>query len=414
MDSEDAPLKPFSNGQRMKRPPLPWSVWVCRNIVLLFIKFVLLYAFFSIHKHHVNVQSSDDGIREFGSLRLGLAEFRRGSRTSNRVQAQTHDGNNTNRTTTPEQLFWSKLNAPPCESKIADPFPESFDPIFYESKYHQDHDHYLSLGRDQGLKCSRGQDLREILTHEILPVLSGNVLEIGPFINPLLRGARVEYFDVANWKGLVRKADELDYIVSPKPIEITHVNEEGDISTLDREGAYSLVVSSHVLTIQTNIVQHLRSVSRLLNSGGGYYVLFVHDKRFGGDHFVQESTIAEVLADLHAARRKMKHRSFVEFAALQSTIDDPLKHWQGIHGRAPSTDSEDQEFLEKLRLSLHPTSSMESLDVNFDVPQYHFTPHALATMIDTLYEMQLIDIRVHQLYETTYGSAEFSIVLRKC
>ena len=416
--------QPISNSQRLKRPPISWPVWVCRNTVFLFIKFLVVFAFYSMHLHHDRVHTVHHDDHHASSLRKGLAEFRRTSRRASRAAETTWLKNNeTLDESVASNFYWSKLEVPSPTGSIVDPFPESFDAVFYRAQTNEDYHHYTTFGREHGLQGSRGQKLREILATEIVPLLPSPVMEVGPFINPLLRGNTIEYFDVANWAGLVRKAKELDYIVSPDPVEITHVHTEGDLTSVNRPDTYSLLLSSHVLTMQTDIVRHLQSVSRLLTPNGGYYVAFVQDKRYGANHFAEESTIAEVLDDFYSDRRTPKLRSLIESMVFQTSEDTASdivlqRQWRGDNGKSPFTDSGDPKFLQRLHKALesYRTSSAASSSgaVNMDVPQYHFTPHTLAIVVDTLYTMQLTDLRVHQLYDTLAGSGEFSLVLQRC
>lgn len=418
-------VQPFPNGQRMKRPPISWPVWVFRNLVFTSVKFFVVFAFYSVHVHHQRLQavsSIDDGHSSYSGLHRGLSEFRRSSRSPRVTTTQASLRSSSGRGSADETvnaILWSRLElSGDSHSKVVDPFPDSFDDVFYKARYNEDYQHYIKSGRELGLQCTRGQDLRKIFETEILPSFSRPVLEIGPFIDPFLRGDNIMYFDVAPWSGLVKKATELDFIVSPNPVEITYVDGNGDLSSIAASNgeAHDLIVSSHVINMQNDMVRHLQSVSDLLTSGG-YYVLFVPDKRFRIHRLVEETTIAEVLDDYYNERQTLTLRSVVESAVLQAPTTDS---YSSRRGQSSSTarhlkSSDDPKLLESIRnaLDTYQQLALDASPINYDIPQYHFTPQTLALMLDTLFIMKLTDLRVHQLYETQSGANEFSIVLTK-
>lgn len=49
-----------------------------------------------------------------------------------------------------------------------------------------------------------------------------------------------------------------------------------------------------------------------------------------------------------------------------------------------------------------------------DVHNYHFSPQTLAFVIDTLFNLELTDLKVHRVYDTLNGAFEFGIVMQKC
>jgi hypothetical protein len=152
----------------------------------------------------------------------------------------------------------------------------------------------------------------------------------------------------------------------------------------------------------------------------------VPDKRFSHDHYATETTIADVLQDYHggrtgsnSTRNKPSLRSLVENHALQ-VPNDAAKNWHGEYG-FPYEDASDSAFLEKVanavrayKVSIQNNALQQGVQPNVDVLQYHFTPHTLAFIVDTLHSLNLTDLRVHRLYDTLADTDEFNIVLKKC
>jgi hypothetical protein len=163
-----------------------------------------------------------------------------------------------------------------------DPFPESFEPALYEANYGagRDYHHYIEIGRKQGFECTRGQRMKEVMNVEILPKFTGAVsrdkgmvLEIGPFLNPMVVGEGVKYFDVQDLAGLKERAIQVGY-PEINPVNIDYVSPTGDLSVIPQREAFSLVASSNVLSHQVDLVRHLQGVGQLLMEGG-YYAMTV-------------------------------------------------------------------------------------------------------------------------------------------
>lgn len=163
-----------------------------------------------------------------------------------------------------------------------DPFPNSFEPALYEELYGagNDYHHYIEIGRKRGFVCTRGQRMKEVMNIEILPKFlnasrrdKGMILEIGPFLNPMLLGDDVKYFDVLDLVGLQERAKLVGY-PEINPVKIDYVSRTGDLSVIGKSETFSLVASSNVLSHQVDLVRHLQMVEQLLMEGG-YYALTV-------------------------------------------------------------------------------------------------------------------------------------------
>ena len=237
-----------------------------------------------------------------------------------------------------------------------------------------------------------------------------NKLEIGPFTNPILRGdPSIKYFEILNKEKLVERAKTIGLAVK-NAVDIDYVHPSGDLSSIPDKKNFSLVVSSHVLEHQLDMVQHFAHVGELLDDGG-YYFLIVPDKRFCFDHAIPESTIADVLDDHFSGRAAATNhelRSVIEHRALTQHNNAGM-HWQGKHGPLYSAD-----IVSRIVGSFQEYATAEANGGFVDVHTYQFTPQGLAFMVDILYELGLTDLRVHRLYETLENKIEFCLVLKKC
>jgi predicted SAM-dependent methyltransferase len=347
--------------------------------------------------------------------------------SSSRVSLELQGGNRQGFETDPWAPIGEECTSPE-PMKLADPFPASFELEVYRTLNFNseswksanpnallDETHYLREGRHLGLTSTRGQSLRTILNQEIVPQVSP-ALELGPFCNPVLvandNATVVKYFDVLDQQGLLDRANRTNYPVV-RTVPIDYISPNGDLTSVPDKRAFQLILSSHVLEHQLNLVFHLNAVADLLADSGGYYLAFVPDKRYCFDHFVSESTIADVLDDHENQRHLLSShtlRSVIEHRAV-TTHNVANRHWKtGLH----------QDHGPQYRVkSAYEAAVKEYLDAKasnayVDVHNYQFTPQGLAHIVDMLYEMRLTNLRVHRLYETVIDQFEFAIVLRKC
>ncbi len=284
--------------------------------------------------------------------------------------------------------------------------PSEFDVASYRRRYSdlarlsdvELRRHYESTGRAEERNASAVGDRASFLA--LVPV-GAKVLEIGPFANPAIRGPNVKYFDVLTTDALRARAAAHKIDAKGCP-EIHFVSSTGDLSVVDEK--FDVVFSSHVIEHQPNLIDHLCKVGRLLDPGGMYF-LAVPDRRYCFDHFIGESSIAEVVA---AAVRDIKNHDVqhvIEHLAL-TTHNDASRHWAGDHG-APGYKS-------------RPAAISEALDrfaaqrgAYVDVHAWQFVPSSFRSVIDTLSSLSWIPFTAERVYATVTGSNEFYAVLSK-
>jgi len=203
---------------------------------------------------------------------------------------------------------WKPIEDDTCARGMSslDPFPASFQPELYREMhgFGKNYHHYIEIGRKEGLECTRGQRMKEVINIEILPEFfneanKGRVLEIGPFLNPMLLGDEVMYFDVLDLAGLKERGKIVGY-PEINPVEINFVSPNGDLSVIPHKNEFSLVASSNVLSNQINLVRHLQQVGELLREGG-YYALTVR-KHIQSFCLLLTSKILHFLVPISAAR----------------------------------------------------------------------------------------------------------------
>jgi hypothetical protein len=256
-------------------------------------------------------------------------------------------------------------------------------------------DHYENWGREEGRAANLLRDRGSFV--ELIPK-TATVLEIGPFCNPLLRGPNVSYFDVLSQEELVARARIIGFDPNNIP-HIDYISETGDLSIVDRR--FDVVVSSHCLEHQPDLVGHLQGAEKLLKAEGAYFIL-VPDKRYCFDHFIPSSNLAEVIL-AHRERRKVHTlRSLIEHRAL-TTHNDSRRHWQGDHGVIFDN------FEQRVQAALQEFG--EARGKYIDVHAWYLTPELAVTMICALQNMSLTRLGVYRIYATQHGANEFWMIL---
>lgn len=294
---------------------------------------------------------------------------------------------------------------PLTRTQEASDLPPVFDQTFYGS-HHVDlqqltdlRGHYEAFGIAEGRPTSAAC-FRETFITYVSPKPS--VLEIGPFCNPVVRGPNVRYCDVLDTIGLVERAKRIGYPIIHAPY-IDYVSPTGDLSGI--KDRFAAAISVHCIEHQPDLVRHLTQVSALLDDGGQYF-LVIPDKRYCFDHFLAESTIADVIGAHLEKRTVHSLTSVVEHRAL-TTHNDTMRHWNGDHAKADHRAS----IVDRASAAI---AEFKAADGNYiDVHAWQFTPDGFEAILRNLYYLQMIDLIVERAYPTPRGRNEFMAVLRK-
>jgi SAM-dependent methyltransferase len=224
------------------------------------------------------------------------------------------------------------------------------------------------------------------------------VLEIGPFNTPLLRGPNIHYLDVLDAEGLRRRAMQKGRDPSGCPAVIHHV---GGLEQVDQ--SYDAVLSSHAIEHQPDLIGHLREIERVLVPGGTY-LLIVPDKLYCFDHFLPESTIADVLQAWREQRSTHTLKSVIEHRAL-TTHNDHVRHWAGDHGKAV------RGRTARVRAAIEEYD--RAAGAYIDVHAWAFTPESFQGLMETSRELGLIALETEGVGATPECRNEFCAILRK-
>jgi SAM-dependent methyltransferase len=286
-------------------------------------------------------------------------------------------------------------------------FPEEYDPKIYLSKYADLRKakfsaanlklHFENFGKIEG-RVTNSIESR----YDFIPLIPPKIpiLEIGPFYTPIVRGENVRYFDVLNSQELVKRAAELKYPVENIPF-IHFVDPKGDLSVVGEQ--FDAVVSSHNIEHQPDLIGHLNKVERLLNPGGLYFCL-IPDKRYCFDHYMPETTLADILTRHYDKLNIHYLKSVIEHRAL-TVHNEPSRHWAGDHG--PRYDNVVRRINDTLE------EYKKAAGGYIDVHAHHFTPDRFAELIGVLNEMKHTSFRILRNYHTRKNQAEFFVIMQK-
>lgn len=261
--------------------------------------------------------------------------------------------------------------------------------------------HYYHFGKNEG-RIGSSIHSRASFMQALKELTSNSILEIGPFNRPLITGENVKYFEVLNKSQLAIRASEqgLDPLTIP---DIHYVDEFGDLSSVGDK--FTAAASSHCIEHQPDLVSHLSQVSNLLNSNG-YYFLVIPDKRFCFDHYIPETSVGEIISN-HLEKRTNHTLTNVLKHKLETTHNDPVRHWDGDHGI--------QSYKLNLETVLIQSSKFhdESKTSYVDVHSMFFTPESFSSVMRELLELKLTDFTVERVYQTVKNDLEFFAILRK-
>lgn len=256
--------------------------------------------------------------------------------------------------------------------------------------------HFDSFGRTEGRAASQVSGRTDFMA---IAKGADSVLEIGPFAHPVAGGPNVKYFDIMDRRRLIERAVSLG--IDPHKIpEIDYVSPSCDLTIITEK--FDVVISSHCIEHQPDLVAHLSNVANLLNAGG-LYLLIIPDKRYCFDHYNTASNIHEIVA-AHIERRTVHTAKSVVEHRLLITHNDPVRHWSGDHGEKPVIK---KDGIDKV--------SREWSDTNggyIDVHAWQFTPETFEKIATDLVTLGLSKLEPARMYGTYRNSLEFYSVLR--
>ncbi len=259
--------------------------------------------------------------------------------------------------------------------------------------------HFIKFGQREGRLGSR----RAIKRHFVEQVAAEeSVLEIGPFVNPTIRGENVKYFDLCNSIELARRASAVGFVESLTP-EIDYVSSDGDLSVVTEK--FSCAFSSHCIEHQPDLIRHFNQVENLLDRSGKYY-LIVPDKRYCFDCVFDETSVDEIKQAHKEKRTRHSFQAVIEHRANVSH-NDPMRHWRGDHWDA------DYESRRESLISAAEQEFATADGAYIDVHAWRFTPCSLLHILESLYDLRYTRLKPTKVFNTPLGHLDFCAILEK-
>lgn len=287
--------------------------------------------------------------------------------------------------------------------------PPEFDPKFYRSRYKdlarfsdsELLDHYRDFGAGEGRapnKILDRNDFSQILRRALISKES--TLEISPFAAPILDPASSLNADVLDYGELIRRAIQEGY--EPARVSAPDFVVSPYTGLRDLPSKFEVVVSSHVIEHTPDLIAHLIDIDTILTKGGRYF-LFIPDKRHCFDHFLPETTIADVV-EAHTSLHKLHSlKSVIEHRAL-TTHNDASRHWLGDH-RDPGYEDSTSARTKAAILEFE-----SSAGGYIDVHSWKFTPEGFRKLLREIrqiygIELKLREFTLRDLVRMSFGSS---------
>ena len=233
---------------------------------------------------------------------------------------------------------------------------------------------------------------------------SPRILEIGPYMSPLITGQKVDTFDVLTKEELVSRANSEggpSYLIP----DVTWVGPEASNQYIRAQ--YDLILSSHVVEHQIDLIAHFQNIDSLLHPKG-YYAALIPDHRYCFDHFNLPSTIIDVLMAHLVQDKNHSLTNFLE-DRLTTGHNETLRYWKKDFG-APKIVG--KSFSDVLNLVTEYRRSVSN-GIYVDVHAWKFTDRTFIEIFSILKEMELISLSIVRVEPVKRGNNEFWILFKK-
>lgn len=134
-------------------------------------------------------------------------------------------------------------------------------------------------------------------------------------------------------------------------------------------------------------------------------MIIVPDKRYCFDHFISESTIADIIYQHENKNKNHSIKSVIEHRAL-TCHNNSIRHWNGDHGNI---------IVDSLAIenAINEYNSNIKNNVYIDVHSLQFTPDSFRTNIELLNKIKYTKLEIEEIYPTILNSGEFFVILKK-
>lgn len=286
------------------------------------------------------------------------------------------------------------------------------DIIYYRNRYQDllpyDFDatrkHYIYYGSEEGRHAS-AYSTRESFGSYIQSFINQSILEIGPFTRPLVKGSHVKYADTYDTETLKERAK--NFGMNPDEVcDVDYVIPEMSLTAIHDK--FDIVVTSHNIEHQPNLVKHLNEVYDILSTNGKFG-LVIPDHRYCFDANMPPTNIGDVLDAYYSNRKFHTLKNLIQHYCL-AVHNDASEHWKYFnqHIRSLYTPTDAIKVMNTL-------IKYANADKEFflDAHAWYFTPWNFSDIINCLIKLELIKFKRVICNGTVENNQEFTVILEK-
>ena len=260
---------------------------------------------------------------------------------------------------------------------------------------------------DVGLPGSPGDRTGWLLSHISPEAQDG--LEIGPLCFPLVTkaasGGRVQYVDFSTAEKLREKYKDDPNVRTDEIVETDFLWGRQSLPELVNGRLFDYVIASHVIEHVPNMLGWLREVASVLKDGG-LLLLAVPDKRYTFDYKRDLTSFGSLIEAFLLDRRRPGIRDIFYQVSLATRVDTS-EAWSGkLDPLGLRHYSSPEAAFEQAKAYLL-TDEYNDVHVNI------LTPASFRRLLEQASQLHLLDFSLLGLQETTYGSCEFLVCLRR-
>jgi hypothetical protein len=230
------------------------------------------------------------------------------------------------------------------------------------------------------------------------------ILEIGPYMSPLVVGENVDTFDVLTREELVLRAISEGGPSHLIP-DVTWIGPEASSEFI--HARYDLILSSHVVEHQIDLIAHFQNISSLLNSGG-FYAALIPDHRYCFDHFNSPSTISEVLEAHLTKKTNHSLKNFLE-DRLTTGHNVTLDYWKNDFGSPKIFD----KSVEEIWSIFAEYKTLIDSGTYIDIHAWKFTDKTFLSIFESIKSLNFVKLEIRVCIPAKFGNNEFWVLFHK-
>lgn len=286
------------------------------------------------------------------------------------------------------------------------------DVMFYRNMYQDlapyDYEatiqHYIYYGSLEG-RYNSPYSTRDTFADYISSYVDAEILEIGPFTRPLIKGPRVKYADVYDTETLRKRATNFQ-LNANDVCDVHYVIPEMSLTRI--QDKFDIVVTSHNIEHQPNLIKHVNEVYDLIKPGGRF-CLIVPDHRYCFDANMPPTNIGDVLDAYYSDRKFHTLKNLIQHYCL-AVHNNGKDHWQYQNSGTRSL-YEPTDVIKVMKTLIKYANADKEFFL--DAHAWYFTPWNFSDIMNCLIKLDLIKFKNVICNGTVENHQEFTCILEK-